>query len=1058
MVLCEACGGDNPDRARFCLTCGTPFVAAVLAAKAREVRKVVTVVFCDLTGSTELGERLDPEPLRALLDLYFATMSDVLVRHGGTVEKFIGDAVMAVFGVPVLHEDDALRAVRAAVEMISAMGQLTAEMQNRWGVGPGVRIGVNTGEVVAGDAAGRERVATGDAVNVAARLEQAALPGQVLVGHDTYRLVRDVVRVQAMEPRRLKGKSEPVASYVVHEVLSGAEAYVRHRNGPFVGREAELASLRRSYDDAVSAGACRRALVVGMAGIGKSRLIAEFLGGLGGRATVLAGPCLPYGRGITFWPLREMLRDAAGWTSDEEALVASGRLADLLPGEDDGDLVAEAVAALVGLTDAPGRMEEGFWAFRRLVESLSRWRPVVVFVDDLHWAEPALLDLLDDLVRAAGPILILGGARLELFDEHPAWGAETARVVLGPLQDEQCDQLIETVLGSNEVDPAVRRHVRAAAEGNPLFVEQMLAAFCEDGVLVKTATGWGAVRPLTPEMIPPSIHVLLRARLERLTYQEQADIEAGAVVGRVFWRSAVAELGQAVVGMAAGSHLPALVGRGLISPEISDFAGDDAYRFCHILVRDAAYSALPKAARAEAHERFSGWFERVAGDRAGEYDEILGYHLERAFELRSDLGVVSDRERGLACAAGRRLSAAGNRSFGRGDIAAAVNLLARAHRLLVFDPPARLRLVPTLAEALSWRGDVEEATALLDASAIESSGLDDRSLAMRVTLARAARRESDDSTAQQEQVGQAAVAVFAEAGDDEGLARAWMMIGLARFAEGRTADAELAWKQALPPAGRTAPELAEEAAMWLASYSVYGPTPISEVAARLDGMGAAVAGKPYREGILLRGRAFVAATRAEFATAYRLLGRSREIFADLGLDFVRAVVSQTTYEVALRDSRLAAVVPELQADDRALADMGDRWSRSTTAAMLSHALCDAGRFSEAQRSAAVARALTSAGDVLSQVLWRSATAKILANGGRDQEAQLLAEQAVALAAPSDWLCIQADALLDQAEVLSMAGRDSDGALAVERAVRLYTRKGDIASVARAHQYQQRHVS
>jgi tetratricopeptide (TPR) repeat protein len=301
----------------------------------------------------------------------------------------------------------------------------------------------------------------------------------------------------------------------------------------------------------------------------------------------------------------------------------------------------------------------------------------------------------------------------------------------------------------------------------------------------------------------------------------------------------------------------------------------------------------------------------------------------------------------------------------------------------------------------------------------------------------------------QEQAGQAAVAVFAEAGDDEGLARAWMMIGLARFAEGRTADAELAWTQALQPAWQSAPELAEESSMWLASYSVYGPTPMSEVAARLDRMGVVVAGKPYREGTLLRGRAFVAATRAEFATAYRLLDRSREIFADLGLRFVGAAVSQTTYEVALRQGGLAAVVPELQTDERTLADMGDRWSRSTIAAMLAHALFAAGRLSEAQRSAAVARDLTSPGDVLSQVLWRTATAKILAKCGRYDEAQLLAGQALAMAAPSDWLCIRADALLDQAEVLSMAGRDADAARAVDRAAQLYALKGDTASVARA---------
>ncbi|MBA2559275.1 MAG: AAA family ATPase, partial [Propionibacteriales bacterium] len=1004
MVQCAACGEDNPARARFCLSCGTPFAAAELAVKARAVRKIVTVVFCDLTGSTELGERLDPESLRDLLDRYFATMSDVLTRHGGTVEKFIGDAVVAVFGVPVLHEDDALRAVRAAIEMTSAMSQLAVELDRRWGVRPSVRIGVNTGEVLAGDIAGRERLATGDAVNVAARLEQAALAGQVVLGQDTYRLVRDAVRADALPPMRLKGKADPAAGYLLHEVLAGAQGYSRRLDAPLVGRKEELTILRRSYDDAVHAGACRRALVVGMAGIGKSRLTAEFLSGLGGRATVLSGPCLPYGHGITFWPLREMLRGAAGWTHDETAQNAVRRLADLLPGEPDGELVAERAAALVGLSDTPGRMEEGFWAVRRLLESLSRWRPVVVVVDDLHWAEPALLDLLDDQLRARGPIFILSGARPEFFDDHPGWGADFVRVVLDPLRAEHCDQLIDAVLGSNEVQPAVREHVRAAAEGNPLFVEQMLANFREDGVLTQSATGWVATRELTPDMIPPSIQTLLQARLERLPGDEQAEIEMAAVVGRVFWRSAVAELAQEAVGSTAGSHLLALVFRELISPDTSDFIGDDAYHFRHILVRDAAYNALPKVARAEAHQRFSRWLERVAGDRADEYDEILGYHLERAFELRSSLAVVGDRERSLARAAGRRLSAAGRRSFARGDIAAAVNLLGRAHRLLVVDPPARLRLVPTLAEALHWRGDLRAAAMLLEASTTEADALHDQRLAMHVGLARAVRL---DLTTGEEQAGHDAVAVFTDAGDDEGLARAWMLIGHACFADGRTADAELAWMQALPPARRAAPELAEETAMWLAMYSLYGPTPISEVAARLDKIEVEVAGKPYREGSLLRGRAFVAATRSEFATAYRLLRRSRETFDDLGLHHVSAVVSHVHYEVALREGILAASVAELSADERALASAGERWARSTTAAMLAHALCAAGRFTEALESASSARDLTNPGDAMSEVLWRTATAKVLAKDGRHDEAQLLAAEAVSMVAPTDWLCVKA---------------------------------------------------
>src|SRR4051794_36299076 len=308
MALCAACGEDNPDRARFCLACGSPFKADVLVAKTVEVRKTVTVLFCDLTGSTELGERLDAEALRALLDLYFSKMSEALERHGGTVEKFIGDAVVAVFGVPALHEDDALRAVRAATDMTAAMLDLTTDIGRRWAVTPQIRIGVNTGEVLAGDSAGRERLATGDAVNVAARLEQAALPGQVVIGLETYRLVRDAVHVRKLPSQALKGKAEPVEAFLVEEVVSGAAGYARRLDAPLIGRDAELGTLRRCYEDAVAAAQCGRVLITGLAGMGKSRLIGEWLTDLGGRATVMVGPCLPYGQGITFWPVREMLR------------------------------------------------------------------------------------------------------------------------------------------------------------------------------------------------------------------------------------------------------------------------------------------------------------------------------------------------------------------------------------------------------------------------------------------------------------------------------------------------------------------------------------------------------------------------------------------------------------------------------------------------------------------------------------------------------------------------------------------------------------------------------
>ena len=1052
MVLCAACGEHNPVRARFCLTCGTPFAGEVPNAQAREVRKVVTVVFCDLTGSTELGERLDAESLRNLLDLYFTTMSDVLHRHGGTVEKFIGDAVVAVFGVPVVHEDDALRAVRAAMEMTNAMRDLTVEISRLWGVDPTIRVGVNTGEVLAGDAAGRERLATGDAVNVAARLEQAARPGQVVLGPETYRLVRDAVLVEMLQPMSLKGKSQPVSPYLVREVLAGVEGHSRRLDLPLVGRMRELDIIRRSYEEAVRTGTCRRSLVLGPAGIGKSRLVGEFLQTLEGRATVMSGPCLPYGRGITFWPVREMLREASGWIPGDSAERAQGRLAELLGGDADSTLVAENLAALVGVGPAAGRIEEGFWAVRRLLESLSRWRPVVVIVDDVHWAEPALLDLLDDIRRARGPIFVLCAARPELFEDHPGWAAEATRVVLDPLPGEVCDRLIDTLLGSSVVPSSVREHVRAAAEGNPLFVEEMLAMLREEGVLVAGPSGWTATRQLTPQMVPSSIQALLRARLDLLTLDEQACMQMGAVIGRVFWQSAVAELAGEVKADRATPCLNALESRDLITRDLSTFFEDHAYRFRHILLRDAAYASLPKLVRAAAHERFCSWLEGVVGDRSAEYDEIIGYHLERALELRSGLAIAGHDEEALALAAGARLEAAGMRAFMRGDTAAAVNLLGRAHRLLEHDPPARLHLVPTLSQAMQWRGDHQGARDLLGTSLVESARLQEPRVTMSLQLTRAAFRDGEDAPDVQIQTGLEAVDVFTEAGDDEGLARAWMLVGLAQLERGRTALAEEAWTQALAPASRADPALAEETEMWLSGYCMYGPTHVAEVAARLDAIGKKVGGKPFREGTLLRGRAFVAATRNEFAKAYRLLARSRETYADLGLSYAGALVSQTSYEVALRAGALEGVVAELRGDEQALDRMGEAWARSTTVSMLAHALHDSGRFPEAAEAVELGRRLTAPGDVFSQVLWRTASAKLLAGAGRHDEAMALVKEAVELLADSDWLCIRADALLDQARILELADHQEEAVSAAQDALDLYVLKGDEASAARARRH------
>src|SRR6266536_1668032 len=604
-MVCPQCGAENREGARFCDSC-----AAALTAPAamREQRKTVTVLFCDVTGSTALGEKLDPEPLRALLARYFERMKAIVERHGGTVEKFIGDAVMAVFGVPVLHEDDALRALRAAAEMRDALPELGLQG----------RIGVTTGEVVSGT---EERLATGDAVNVAARLEQAAEPGEVLIGAPTLALAGDAAEVDLVEPLVLKGKAEPVPAY---RLLNVRETPERRHEALFVGRERELALVGEAWERVQAEQGCELVTVIGDAGVGKSRLVAEVLASL--EAVVVRGRCLPYGEGITYWPVVEVLKQL-----------------DLLPSD---DAAAVAIRSLLGETEAATSAEEIAWAFRKTLEHASAERPLVVVVDDIQWGEETFLDLIEHiaLLSSGASILLFCIARPELTEHRPAWPV-TLR--LEPLGDEDVDELIpERILGE------LRAKITRAAGGNPLFIEEMLAMAGEaEGEVV----------------VPPTLQALLAARLDQLETAERSVLERGAVEGEIFHRGAVQALTPDETQVTP--RLAALVRKQLIRPDRPQLAGEDGFRFRHLLIRDAAYEALPKTTRAELHERFATWLEQHGAELV-ELDELLGYHLEQACRYHAELGLPSDDE--LTAAARRRLTAAGRRASFRQDPGAAV--------------------------------------------------------------------------------------------------------------------------------------------------------------------------------------------------------------------------------------------------------------------------------------------------------------------------------------------------------------------------------------------------
>ena len=418
MPICSACGRESPDGFQHCGFCG-----ASLSAPAVERRTLATLVFCDLSGSTAIGERVDAESVTELLRSYFQEMRTVIERHGGIVEKFIGDAVVAAFGVREVHEDDALRACRAALEMQQRMVELNAGHEQRFGSRIAARIGVNTGEVVAGGAMGAETFAIGDAVNVAARLEQAAAPGEILLGEPTFRLVRDAVRVEAVEPLSAKGKSQPVEAYRLLEVGDVGSTPSPRLGTPFAGRDDELHLLERELESAVAERRCRLVTILGEPGVGKSRLVAEFLARVGASdARIARGRCLPYGEGITFWAIGEVVRDLAGIRDEHSVAEAHALVSAHLAGAANASVVAAKVAQLVGLADGVATAEETAWAIRAFLTS-SRGGPLVVLVEDIHWAEPALLDLLAGLEAAAidSPVLLVCPARPELLEHRPSW-------------------------------------------------------------------------------------------------------------------------------------------------------------------------------------------------------------------------------------------------------------------------------------------------------------------------------------------------------------------------------------------------------------------------------------------------------------------------------------------------------------------------------------------------------------------------------------------------------------------------------------------------------------
>jgi predicted ATPase/class 3 adenylate cyclase len=1042
MKLCAACGAENPDIARFCLACGTQLAEA---RPAQETRKVVTIVFSDLKGSTSLGEALDSEALREVMTRYFDAMREELEHHGGVIEKFIGDAVMAVFGLPRLHEDDALRAVRAAAGMQRALEELNGELERVYGVQLANRTGVNTGEVVAGDPSTGQRLVTGDAVNVAARLEQAAGEQEVLLGELTYRLVRDSVEVEEVEPLALKGKSEPVPAYRLVRVKDTGDVEIR-RGAPLVGRERELETLEAVFEEAVATSTARLATIVADAGVGKTRLTAEFLDRIADRAVALRGRCLPYGDGITFWPLAEALKAAAGIVNEDTGDTALAKLSALTDAA--GAEVTERLAAMIGIRPEPFPMEELAWAMRRFLEHAAAERPVALVVEDVHWAEPSLLELVEQLVQAIdeAPVLVLCPARPTLLDQCPDFGngERAMRIVVEPLGDNASREMVESLLGGGALDTDVLDRVVTAAGGNPLFAEQLLRMLVDEGVLHRENGAWRAVGPLSDLHVPPTIQALLAARLDVLAAGERSVIEPASVVGYVFAEAAVAALAPPEVSPRVASELTTLARKQLV--QRVDDVDESHHRFQHIMIRDTAYDGILKRARADLHERFVAWADQVNTDRGAEFEEILGYHLEQAWTYLSELGPLDERGRAIGEDGARRLAAAGRRAFVRGDVPAAASLLGRAAALLPVHHPERLRVLPEHGEALLLTGRFDEASAVLE-EAIAQAAVAPADAA-RATLVRLLVRLRTGAEGWQpetvEEEIRATISIFEAAGDEAGLAMAWRLLAWEAGIACRFGDAAEANRHAVEHARRAGDARQERraAAEYAASVAL-GPTLVDEAIDRCEEAIEQMGGDRQSEGIVVSVLAGLYAMQGAFDHARSLAAQGRALFEELGLEMAKARLGMEAASIERLAGDLDAAARELRSAYDALDAVGEKYVLSTVAGFLAQTLLEQGALEEASAVCEKSRELTTEADVATEGLWRYVRGRILARQGAHAEAEQITREALAYLAPTEAIVYQIECNVALGEALAAAGRVEEAREALEAARLLAETKGGV---------------
>ncbi len=978
-----------------------------LAKSAMQFRRLVTILFVDVVESMSIAEALDAEALSLVLRRYFETVSAAITRHGGAIEKYAGDSVMAAFGIPVSHEDDALRAARSALDIRAGVAALNEQLMREYGMGLDVRIGFEAGEVVATPTEARQRLVAGEAVGIASRLEQAAGSHEILVGELAGRLIDHAAVLDPLGELDIKGRRQPVRAYRLLELTPVAPAFEARNEAPLVGRKRELAALRKALKRATDAGSVHVALVTGPPGVGKSRLAAELTRRAKG-VTTLWGRCLSYGEGITYWPLREVVAQAPE-SGARDAFIA----------------------ALDAGTPPPA--PEIALLFRQFCSALAHEKPLVLALDDVHWAEPTLLELVEQLAaKGTGPALVVCVAREELLDERTGFldgQSNVARIGLDALSGEEADALIDG-LGGTVLESDQRARVASAAEGNPFFLEQLLALALEGGL------GTGT--------IPETVQALLAARLDRLGPGERAVLERGAVIGKEFRLDDVVALLEPDAAPTTEVHMNALAARGFLRP-----AAPGEFRFRHVLVQQAVYRAAPKRLRAELHERYADRLDTESPDLP-DLDEFVGYHLEGAYFLRTELSGSDRRTQRLAEDGGKRLRSAGMRALRRGDMPAASAVLRRSSQLLPADDAARREVVCDLALSYYAQHETERAIALLESLLEEPV-----SPATANTRARA--RTELEFIRLRNEVGRTAdalleaiesgIPIFERLRDDRALGRALLLSGWVHGGRrGRnaawTADAERALEH-------------YESAGWPLSLCLgqiaislyWGPTPVADAMTRIETLRDRVETDLQGTANLDTFLGGLVAQLGDFERAREVVGGARSVFESLGLRAQALTYPVTVLgEIELLAGNAAsaeAVLHELCAD---LERYGEFSHLASRASDLAETLFLLDRIDEAEKWTGVARRYAAHDDVQAQMMWRPVQARIELRKGAVDLADRLAREGLSVANTTDDLNRRAKAYAALGTVLRATGRQGAAESAYRQAIHLYEQKGNVAGV------------